>query len=81
MTMFIQGREHEAMTWGEICRHSEWQGRWVALDDCAYNEAGEAMAAQVVDVDGNLADLCARVRDQGRKSCSIVWCPRTGQAA
>ena len=48
-TSFIQLRpapepEHAsvAMAWEDICRDSTWQGRWVALDDCAYNDAGDS---------------------------------------
>ena len=69
------------MAWEDICRDSTWQGRWVALDDCAYNEAGEATAGLVVDYDDNLAELCARLSADRRKRCSIVFCGPTESAA
>ena len=69
------------MAWEEICRDATWQGRWVALDDCAYNEAGEATAGLVVDYDHNLADLCARLSAERRKRCSVVFCPPAESAA
>jgi hypothetical protein len=70
-----------AMAWEDICRDQTWQGRWVALDECAYNAAGEATAGLVVDYDDNLADLCARLSAERRKRCSVVFCPPAEQAA
>ena len=84
-TSFIQLRPtsdtQAVMTWEEIRRDAAWQGRWVALDECAYNEAGEATAGLVVDYDDNLADLCARLSAERRKSCSVVLCPPAESAA
>ncbi len=71
----------DPMAWEDICRDATWQGRWVALDDCAYNEAGEATAGLVVDYDDNLAELCARLSADRRKRCSIVFCPPAESAA
>ena len=73
--------EPDPMAWADICRAEMWQGRWVALDDCAYNEAGEATAGLVVDYDDNLAELCARLSAERRKSCSVVFCPPAESAA
>ena len=70
-----------AMAWEDICRDEAWQGRWVALDECAYNAAGEATAGLVVDYDDNLADLCARLSAERRKRCSVVFCPPAEPAA
>lgn len=81
---FIQLRhepEPAAMAWEDICRESSWQGRWVALDECSYNEAGEATQGLVVDYDDNLADLCARLSAERRKRCSVVFCPPAESAA
>lgn len=69
------------MAWEDICRDSTWQGRWVALDECAYDEAGQATAGLVVDYDDNLAELCARLSAERRKRCSVVFCPRSESAA
>jgi len=69
------------MAWEDICSQSTWQGRWVALDDCAYNEAGETTAGLVVDYDDNLAELCARLSAERRKRCSVMFCPRSESAA
>ena len=69
------------VAWEDICRDAAWQGRWVALDDCAYNEAGETTAGQVVDYDDNLAELCARLSAERRKRCSVVFCPPAESAA
>ena len=81
---FIQLRhdpEPAALAWADICRETSLQGRWVALDGCAYNEAGEATAGLVVDYDDNLAELCARLSAERRKRCSVVFCPKAESAA
>ena len=71
----------QPMAWEDSRGDSTWQGRWVALDDCAYNEAGEATTGLVVDYDDNLAELCARLSADRRKRCSIVFCPPAESAA
>lgn len=70
-----------AMAWEDICHNAMWQGRWVALDECAYDESGQATAGLVVDYDDNLADLCARLSAERRKRCSVVFCPPAESAA
>jgi hypothetical protein len=35
----------------------------------------------VVDYDNNLAELCARLSAERRKSCSVVFCPPAESAA
>ena len=78
---FLAPEDSDPMAWDDICREETWQGRWVALDDCAYNAAGEATAGLVVDYDDNLAELCARLSAERRKSCSVVFCPPAESAA
>ncbi|MGB8329237.1 MAG: hypothetical protein WCE62_03850 [Polyangiales bacterium] len=83
-TSFSHFQPHEEtnpMAWEDICGDATWQGRWVALDDCAYNDAGEATAGLVVDYDDNLADLCARLSAERRKRCSVVFCRHANSAA
>lgn len=63
------------MAWRDICEHSELQGRWVALDDCAYDANGHATEGAVVDYDANLSDLCARLQADQRSQCAVVFCP------
>lgn len=81
---FIQLKEHAEpcpMAWKDICSEATWQGRWVALDECAYNDAGQATAGLVVDYDDDLAELCARLSAERRKRCSVVFCPPAESAA
>jgi hypothetical protein len=73
--------ESASPVWEDIRRDVAWQGRWVALDDCAYNDAGETTAGVVVDYDDNLAELCARLSAERRKRCSVVFCRRAESAA
>ena len=60
-------------SWLEICRvHA---GEWVALDNVRYEPAtSQPMEAEVVDTDEDLAELCARMREQDRSSCAILFC-------
>jgi hypothetical protein len=61
--------------WSEIARSREFQGRWVALDSVRY-EPGTSLPveAEVVDWDEDLAELCARMREADRTSCTILFC-------
>lgn len=65
----------ERMTWDAIRERRDLRGRWVALDACEYGDDGERPAAGVVvDVDDDLAELCARVRASNWKRCAIHFC-------
>jgi hypothetical protein len=65
------------MTWEEICQHEELRGRWIALDECSFDEAtGRAMEGLVVDCDEDLAELCNRMRESEWKNCSIFLANR-----
>lgn len=64
----------QRMTWSEICRCEEYRGRWVALDGCSYDEAtGRATEGELVDLDDDLVELCARLRDADLKNCAILF--------
>ena len=62
------------MSWDEICRHPEYEGRWVALSEPEYGNDGETKAGAVVDADENLSALCQRVRSSELRDCAIVRC-------
>jgi hypothetical protein len=63
------------ITWSEMVRSEKYRGRWVALDSVRYDPAtSQPVEADVVDVDEDLADLCARMRESDRTSCAIVFC-------
>jgi hypothetical protein len=64
----------QRMTWEEICQDDALRGRWIAMDDCCFDEAtGRAMEGLVVDCDDDLAELCDRMRQSKWKNCSIVF--------
>lgn len=68
------------MTWDAICRSDEFRGRWVALDEARYDEeTGRATEGAVVDVDDDLVELCARIRESERKNCAILFCGEDGE--
>ena len=75
------------LTWRQICLSADYQGRWVALDNCRYDRSVAApIEGDVVDADEDLATLCDRIREADRSRCSIVFCeepepPRTERAA
>jgi hypothetical protein len=63
------------MLWEDICRSEQYRGRWVALDNVRYHPTTtQPMEAEVVDVDEDIADLCARMRESSKTSCAIVFC-------
>ena len=60
------------MTWSEICQSEDLRGRWIALDDCSFDEStGHAMEGLVVDSDDDLAELVDAVRDQSAHLVSV----------
>ncbi|HJL17083.1 MAG TPA: hypothetical protein RMH99_15565 [Sandaracinaceae bacterium LLY-WYZ-13_1] len=67
------------MNWDDICRHEDFRGRWVALDDCRYDEdSGRATEGSVVDVDDDLVELCTRIRESEHRNCAILFCGEDG---
>lgn len=63
----------QRMTWSEICESENLRGRWVAIDECRYDEVtGRATEGLVVDADDDLAELCNRVRASDLTNCAIV---------
>jgi hypothetical protein len=64
----------QRMTWDEICQSTDLRGRWIAMDECQFDEAtGRATEGLVVDSDDDLAELCARIRESERTNCSILF--------
>jgi hypothetical protein len=62
------------MSWDDICASEDYQGQWVALDACSYDEdTGEAKEGLVVDADADLVELCERLREAERKNCAILF--------
>ena len=65
------------MTWPEFCRSNEFKGRWVAIDNCRYDQSTrQPVEGDVVDSDAELSELCARMREAGNSACTIVFCDR-----
>lgn len=68
----------QRLTWDEICQRDDFRGRWVAIDDCRFDEStGKATEGFVVDVDEDLAELCSRIRESEWTNCSIVFADMT----
>lgn len=65
--------DHSRLAWCEICQRSEYRGRWVALDECRYDDQGKAAEGAVVDADEDLVELCSRMRTSDRKNCAILF--------
>lgn len=64
----------QRMTWDEICEDDHLRGRWIAIDDCRFDEAtGKATEGLVVDSDDDLAELCSRIRESEHTNCSILF--------
>ena len=65
----------ERKSWTDICRHRDFRGRWVALDNCLYDDvSGKPRAGAVVDADDQLVALCSRVRASKWTNCAILFC-------
>jgi hypothetical protein len=72
----------ERMTWEQICQSDDLKGRWIAMDDCRFDEAtGRATEGFVVDADDDLAELCARMRESRFTNCSILFADERESAA
>lgn len=70
----------QRMTWDEICRNEDLRGRWIAIDDCSFDEStGKATEGYVVDSDDDLAKLCRRMRESEHTNCSILFADRSAQ--
>jgi hypothetical protein len=77
--MGSKSRKASRMGWQEICHSNQYRGRWVALDNVRYDPATSVpLEADVVDVDEDLGDLCARMRSADRTACAILHCDEHG---
>lgn len=64
-----------ALSWAQICGSERFRGLWVALDNCRFDrETRLPMEGDVVDSDEDLSDLCRRMREGGRRACSVLFC-------
>lgn len=63
------------MRWTQVQRTEQFQRCWVALDNCKYDQATrQPVEGDVVDSDEDLTELCRRMREMGRSSCSVMFC-------
>ncbi len=61
--------------WEDLCASAEMLGRWVALDNVAYEQGKrEPSEVEVVDMDHDLAALCARMRAANQTACCVMQC-------
>jgi hypothetical protein len=63
------------LTWNQICRSDDYRGRWIALDNCRYDQiTASPIEGDVVDTDEDLAELCGRIRESDKTHCAILFC-------
>lgn len=63
------------LTWPQIRSTEAFQGCWVALDQCRYEDrGGPPVEGTVVDFDPDLATLCDRMREADSRHCAILFC-------
>ena len=63
------------LTWRQICRSEDYRGRWIALDNCRYDQTtASPIEGDVVDADEDLAELCGRIREADKSHCAILFC-------
>ncbi|RLB47313.1 MAG: hypothetical protein DRI90_26475 [Deltaproteobacteria bacterium] len=63
----------ERVQWDVLRRHSDYQGLWVALNAVRY-DSGIPLEGELVDVDEDLAVLCARIQSAEDTACAILFC-------
>jgi len=69
---FVSGAR---LTWPQIRSTGTFQGCWVALDQCRYEDRGGAPTeGTVVDFDADLVALCERMREADSRHCAILYC-------
>lgn len=57
-------------------------GLWLALDQCRLDPTTlEPVEGMLVDADADLARLCERLREAGKRACSITFCDDDGFVA
>ena len=63
------------LTWPQIRSTHSYQGCWIALDQCRYEDrGGPPVEGTVVDFDPDLAALCDRMREADSRHCAILYC-------
>ena len=63
------------MRWSQVRPTQQFQGSWVALDNCRHDPVTrQPVEGDVVDSDEDLTDLCRRMREMGRSSCAVLYC-------
>lgn len=66
----------ERRNWEDICASDEYVGRWIALANCVYDDAGKASEGTIVDSDADLVELCTRLGADAQTKCDIVFCSK-----
>jgi hypothetical protein len=63
------------LTWEQIRARDEFQGRWVALDNCKYDpRTAQPVEGVVVDADEDLVALCQRMQRSENRHCAVHFC-------
>lgn len=63
------------LPWPEIRQRAEFQGQWIALEHCVFeDQASEPAEGEVVDADKNLGALCKRVKRCDGRHLVIRFC-------
>jgi hypothetical protein len=70
----------ERVQWEVLCRHNDYQGLWVALNAVRY-DSGIPVEGELIDVDEDLAVLCARIQSAEDTACAILFCDDKSGAA
>src|SRR5262249_25956955 len=71
----VRSKMGSRLTWRQICRSEDFRGRWVALDNCRYDQSrASPTEGDVVDADEDLAELCRRMREADKTHCAIAFC-------
>lgn len=66
-------RRGARVLWADLCRDSDYRGRWVALHAVRY-DGSVPVEGELVDADEDLAALCARIQSAEDAQCAILFC-------
>lgn len=70
------------MSWPEIRQHSFYRGRWVALDNCVYDQrTAQPLEGSVIDADDDLVALCTRIKKGAKHHCAILFVDESAPAS
>ncbi|APS00586.1 hypothetical protein [Pajaroellobacter abortibovis] len=62
-------------SWPELQENKQFQGRWVALQECKYDaKTSQLKEGNLIDSDEDFVKLCSRMKKENQRHCTILFC-------